>query len=76
MQPPIEHLRYVHTLPLDDGELARAKRAHVGLWVMSYMVLGAAPVVIRAPAPLSAATMLGAIIAVTAIAGAVVTAQR
>lgn len=69
MQPPIEHLRYVRTLPIAEADLVRAKRAQVLLWVLGYMVLGAIPVVIRSPEPLVAAAILGGIALVTSVAG-------
>lgn len=76
VQPPIEHMRYVHTLPIGSRTLMRAKHAHVLLWVARYMVLGAVPVVIRAAEPLSSGVLMGSIVAVTAIAGVAVTARR
>ena len=69
MQPPIEHIQYVRTLPIAGSELIRAKRAHVLLWVVSYMLVGAIPVIIRSPAPAVAAAILGGIAATAVIAG-------
>lgn len=69
VQPPIEHMQYVRTLPIAEADLVRAKRLHVLMWVLSYMVIGAVPVVIRSPEPLVAAATLGGIIAVTIVAG-------
>lgn len=69
VQPPIEHMRYVRTLAISESDLLRAKRAHLLLWVMSYMVIGAVPVVIRSAAPLVAAAIMGGIALATVIAG-------
>lgn len=73
MQPPIEHLRLLGTLAIGDRAATRAKRARVGLWVLVYMVLGAIPVIARAPEPGAAAVLLGAIVLCTLVAGAAAT---
>lgn len=69
VQPPIEHMRYLRTLPITTGDAVRAKRAHVLMWVLSYMVVGAVPVIIRSSTPLVAAAIFGAIAGITIIAG-------
>lgn len=71
VQPPIEHMRYVRTLAIAEADLLRAKRAHLLLWVVSYMVVGAVPVVIHSSAPLVAAAILGGIALATVVTGMV-----
>ena len=75
VQPPIEHMRYVRTLPIAPSALVRAKRAHVLLWVLAYMATGAIPVVIRSASPGFAGAVLGSIIAVSLLLGAAVTRE-
>lgn len=69
MIPPIEHPVFLAGLPIARHAVARAKRARLVLWVLVYMLLGSVPVILRAPEPAVAASLLGAIMAATLVAG-------
>lgn len=68
VSPPTEHVRFLATLPAGRGML-RAKRARVALWVVAYLLPGAAVVVWRAPAAGAAALALGLIAAASIALG-------
>lgn len=66
--PPIEHRRYLRTLAVGGSAAAAAKRQHVIAWVVTYLAVGAAPIVARAADVLVAGVVLGAIAVATLIA--------
>ena len=70
--PPIEHPIYLRTLALERSDIAAAKRSQALLWVVVYLVVGGAPVVMRAHELVTTAVVLGAI----AIATIVATSRR
>jgi hypothetical protein len=60
--PPIEQPVTLAALPITPGQARAGKRAWLATWYGCYVVVGAVPVIVRAPAPaVAAAALLGTI---------------
>ncbi len=66
--PPIEHPRLLSSLAIGAANARRAKGARVIAWLVTYMLVGAIPVVLRAPDPVAAAVPFAILGVVTLVA--------